>query len=104
MLSPSARTESILAENSNLSIKAFPGWGYQRIVAVRINKNKSLNVIGDTDELFNLDESSGEAVREKPHIGLNVLKSVSIAGCDLLGSCLYTAGICAGTSGKVSLL
>jgi len=34
-------------------------------------------------------------------MGLSTLFSVSIAGCDLLGSTLYTAGTCAASSGKV---
>jgi len=40
-----------------------------------------------------------EADRRKT--GLSLLFSAPIAGCDLLSSCLYTAGSCAAVSGKV---
>lgn len=34
---------------------------------------------------------------------LGILPSVAIAGCDLMGSCLYTSGVCASNSGKVNI-
>ena len=39
-----------------------------------------------------------------PHAALGVLASVSIAGNDLLSSCLYTGGICAAYAGKMAPL
>ena len=50
-----------------------------------------------------LRKNSHNAVIKVEHkkIGMTPFFSVSIAGCDLMGSCLYTAGVCASNSGKV---
>jgi len=46
----------------------------------------------------------GGAAPAAPHAALGVLASTSIAGNDLLSSCLYTGGICAGYAGKMAPL
>ena len=99
----------------------FPGWGCPQILAVELNADGKYEVVGDT----NLDATKGmksplpkkdaedivksidnEGKTGNPEFkdaqGLSVLQSVSIAGCDLLGSCLYTAGVCTVNSGLVS--
>ena len=46
----------------------------------------------------------GAPAAAPPHAALGVLASVSIAGNDLLSSCLYTGGICAAYAGKMAPL
>ena len=86
----------------------FPGWGEPRIILLDYNKSK---VVVDTATNLTKEEripsqaiekeGKVEAYVERGHKKLNTLFSVSIAGCDLMGSCLYTAGVCAYNSGKV---
>lgn len=95
-------SESILSEGRMAG--TFTGWGSQRIVTLFANPEKSLSVIGDTDgHSVEVNEEQKKKNGNEGHggAGLSVLNSVSIAGCDLLGSCLYTAGVCAFNSGKV---
>lgn len=80
----------------------FVGWGEQRVVAVLVDRQKQVSVIADTIEGEKLKARPENEIVEKKGAGLGVLHAVSIAGCDLLGSCLYTAGVCAGSGGKVS--
>lgn len=75
----------------------FPGWGGKRILAINYKAPENLNVIADTSFLQPKDQQN----HPKHHVGLNTIMSVSIAGCDLMGSALYTAGTCAAYSGKV---
>ena len=82
----------------------FSGWGSTRVVAMQCNELGKLKVVADTeDKVINL----GEVIKtDKEHGGvkLGVLLSTSIAGCDLMGSTLYTAGICASNCGKVNCI
>jgi hypothetical protein len=83
----------------------FPGWGGSRVVALNCSAEGNLKVIADTAPATALfTESDGKTKTEsKPEhsVGLTPAFSISIAGCDLLGSCLYTAGVCTSASGKV---
>lgn len=78
----------------------FAGWGTARIIALKASKEGELQTIADTN-----GEECGEAAAEGPkhhgEVSLTPVFSISIAGCDLMGSCLYTGGICALSSGKV---
>jgi hypothetical protein len=82
----------------------FPGWGEIRVITTRINEKQEIRIMADTDgTYFNqhkdfLFKSLDESIERQ---GLTTLFSVSIAGCDLMGSCLYTAGVCTVNSGKV---
>jgi hypothetical protein len=82
----------------------FPGWGGSRVVALNCSAEGNLKVIADTAPATTLfTEPDGKAEPKKEHsAGLTPAFSISIAGCDLLGSCLYTAGVCTSASGKVS--
>ncbi len=77
----------------------FSGWGTQRIIAVSVAE-KQISVIADSTEKNGII-SSVDSKPQKSRAKQTVLESVSIAGCDLLGSCLYTAGVCASHGGKV---
>jgi hypothetical protein len=67
-------------------------------------KTTHVKVIADTDTPYFIkhkrqgDNGPGFVKHEGT---LNTLLSVSIAGCDLMGSCLYTAGVCTANAGKV---
>ncbi len=85
----------------------FSGWGASRVVALQTlpvskhQENSTVTVIGDTS-VPDKFEKCDVKVKEKDHShGLTTLLSVSIAGSDIMSSCLYTAGICAYTSAKV---
>ncbi len=80
----------------------FPGWGGSRVVALNCSEVGDLTVLADTNGPV-VAKNEKEVVEHKP-AGLTPLFSVSIAGCDLMGSCLYTAGVCAFNSGKVGFL
>jgi hypothetical protein len=83
----------------------FPGWGESRVVAVRYESSEGMTVVGDTakkDYEFERVSPKSHGKLHAPGEGLSTAFSVSIAGCDLMGSCLYTAGVCAFNSGKVS--
>jgi hypothetical protein len=93
--------ESILMDG-NLST-SFAGWGSQRIVAMSVTPSKDISIIADTSSTTSSFEVK-QCPRDHLHKshGLPLFNSVSIAGCDLLSSCLYTAGVCTAISGKVS--
>lgn len=84
----------------------FFGWGTQRVMTVAVDPANNVKLIADSasptlgQPSAGTMEGGGEPERHSAK--LNVLRSISIAGCDLLGSCLYTAGVCAANSGKVS--
>jgi hypothetical protein len=81
---------------------AFTGWGTQRVVTLFVGKSKEVSVIADTDgySLANSENVTNNESQEHGH-RLSIVNGISIAGCDLLGSCLYTAGVCAANGGKV---
>ena len=78
---------------------AFAGWGAQRVILLNVLKNKELTVAADTNGLE--DKIPVVPTQEAKHHGLSLLYSTSIAGCDLMSSCLYTAGLCINVAGKV---
>ena len=82
----------------------FPDWGSKRIVVVNCLKD-TFSVAADTNypEKHNYSHVL-ENAEQKTHPKLNAFQSVSIAGCDLMSSCLYTAGVCAGYGGKVRVV
>lgn len=94
-----SRSESIL--NLGNILGSFSGWGSQRILTFLVDQEKNVSIVGDSNGLIQEYKESDSS--KKKHIGLNLLNSVSIAGCDLLGSCLYTAGVCATNAGKARL-
>lgn len=90
----------------------LPGWGASRILALQaVPKSKLVSIIGDTK---NTSEANGESDQTALPIKVNceshsteehklgTLYSVSIAGLDLTGSCLYTAGVATVNAGKVT--
>lgn len=101
---------SVFSEDQLAAI--FPGWGASRVIALQnLAKAKEIAIVGDTmpkksldnepdNKKFNFDESKNVHAHEK----LGVLHSVSIAGLDLTGSCLYTAGVATVNAGKVLLI
>lgn len=79
---------------------AFPGWGRAASIAV-------VKTAGG--ELASADEIAAGAVAPDappshgpPHASLGQFTATSIAGNDLLSSCLYTAGACAKYAGKLA--
>lgn len=72
-------------------------------MALNCSLEGKLKVIADTnDGTEQTIQNAPDEVEEKVHhVGLTPVLSVSIAGCDLMGSCLYTAGVCTANSGKV---
>lgn len=78
----------------------FAGWGTSRIIAFKASKEGDLQTIADTSGDVCSDVAT-EGPKHHGEVGLTPSLSISIAGCDLMGSCLYTAGICATSSGKV---
>ena len=96
----SSISEQILSKDRYRGL--FPGWGTSRVIVVNCLKEKSFIVAADTNTPFKKAYgNNSDNTDAKNHPRLNALQSVSIAGCDLMGSCLYTAGICASYSGKV---
>lgn len=77
----------------------FPGWGSSRVVALRYEDSAKVQVLADS-AAADLKDQTEPTYRKAAK--LSTLLSVSIAGCDLMGSALYTAGTCAFNSGKVS--
>ena len=80
----------------------FAGWGVTRVIALKASKDGELQAIADTDGEIK-EESLGEnKLHGDAHaVKLGPMFSTAIAGCDLMSSGLYTAGICANSSGKV---
>lgn len=83
----------------------FAGWGASRVVALQAlpdsgHQESTVSVIGDTSNTEKFERKDVKVKGKHAH-GLSTLSSVSIAGSDIMSSCLYTAGICAYTSGKV---
>ncbi len=98
-------SSTILVEGKFTGI--FSGWGETRIIAMKASKEGELKAIADTNGEPIKEDSTGDG-----HPGHNVehevklgpVYSTAIAGCDLMSSGLYTAGICAKSSGKVSII
>ena len=71
-------------------------------------KGRLVSAAGDDSDSGNGDKNASHAEDgddEVKHAAkLGPLLSTSIAGNDLLSSCLYTAGICAGYAGKAAPL
>ena len=84
-----------------------------KIVAVKYAASHELLTLSDTKSAWDgkipaasTPVTAGEFKKEldRRKTGLTLLMSIPIAGCDLLSSCLYTAGSCAAVSGKVVTL
>ena len=86
-------------------ISNFAGWGAEdSVYLAKDRKGRLVSAVGDET-----DDSSNNTAHDKEddikHAAkLGPLLSTSIAGNDLLSSCLYTAGICAGYAGKAAPL
>lgn len=73
-------------------------------MALNCSEEGSLKVIADTTPATEPSKQQGVGKKkeeEHHNVGLTPVFSISIAGCDLMGSCLYTAGVCTSNSGKV---
>lgn len=97
-------SSQILSEGKFSAI--FPGWGASRVLGLQALPKSRVVVIGDTatPDNFTRKELVGRDANEKLYKRrkIGTLFSLSIAGCDLMGSCLYTAGVCTVNSGKVT--
>lgn len=88
----------------------FAGWGASRVLALQTSTLadhspvSTVSVIGDTSNPEHFEKCDVKIKEKDPSHGLTTVLSVSIAGSDIMSSCLYTAGICAYNSGKVSHL
>ena len=84
----------------------FAGWGRSDVAFVSRGARGELVVSAATGGDVGGDEGGGEpsAPPAPPHAALGALASTSIAGNDLLSSCLYTGGICAAYAGKMAPL
>jgi amino acid transporter len=88
----------------------FPGWGKTRVIATKLTQKHDLLVVADTDSPVPIDYSkadegaSGTNQEHQAHTQakISTLSSVSIAGNDLMSSCLYTAGVCVVKAGKLA--
>jgi len=94
--------ENILKEGQLTG--TFTGWGTKRVIGVSLVGGTDSMVVADSTYpgiTLSIDKSKNhQQVHHEEKLG--VFSSVSIAGCDLLGSCLYTAGICAASGGKLA--
>ena len=80
----------------------FPGWGSSRIIVLNCNTVGELAVIADTNQPgVEIKKDNVEMLPPVKRKGLTPFFSVAIAGNDLMGSCLYTAGVCTVNAGKV---
>ena len=79
----------------------FAGWGVRE--EIQVTRYKRGLVSRDECEEEN-SNSGGKDVPTPPHhsTALGQLSSTAIAGNDLLSSCLYTGGICAGYAGSLA--
>jgi hypothetical protein len=94
-------SEAIFSEGQFDAI--FHGWGTSRVLALNCSQEGNLKVIADTGITGTLSSKTDENKKVVPHKpGLTPLLSTSIAGCDLMGACLYTAGVCTVNAGKVT--
>ncbi len=107
-----------MKENNNSSKRLeslhgiSPGWGEPRVLLLDYQQSKVIADSVGPDSVFHTmnqqqqhnGETLGEEAKSHKNKKLNVLMSISIAGCDLMGSSLYTAGVCAYNSGKVTLM
>jgi amino acid transporter len=82
----------------------FVGWGAEdSVFLAKDRKGRLVSAAGERDEDSN-NHKDDEKDDAKHGAKLGPLLSTSIAGNDLLSSCLYTAGICAGYAGKAAPL
>jgi hypothetical protein len=77
----------------------FSGWGGPRVLALNYYSTDEVQIIADTASVSTKNEQTTSI--HLPGTKLNTFLSLSIAGCDLMGSALYTAGTCTGNAGKV---
>eukprot|EP01039_Chlorochromonas_danica_P009568 gene9568-10575_t len=90
----------------------FPGWGASRALALQnLPITSEVAIIGDTLPKKGNDNDVNGKKRFKfapdearEHAKLGTLGSISIAGLDLTGSCLYTAGVATANAGKLAPL
>jgi hypothetical protein len=78
------------------------GWGSQRMLIAKASVEGEASVIMDTNEPGAIKHAASDKNVTHSTPSLGALPSVAIAGCDLLSSCLYTAGVCASNCGKLA--
>jgi amino acid transporter len=78
------------------------GWGHGSVVY--LSKASDGTLRDQSDPASASKARAGGAAEVGVHPGLGQLLSTSIAGNDLLSSCLYTGGICAAYAGKLAPL
>lgn len=105
-------SEQIMNDGSYAGL--FPSWGETRIICLSYGHSdgRALTAIADTshkdkEELRQHVEDTQQRIEAnaKAHDSehkITLVSSVAIAGCDLLSSCLYTAGTCASYAGKLA--
>ncbi len=86
----------ILFSEGTIATGTFGGFGERETIALLLDKKHNITIYSDK---HNKSLVTNHQPKKTAH--LSVFESVSIAGCDLLGSCLYTAGVCASNGGKV---
>lgn len=80
-------------------------WGDTSVVYVVKSSTGTLVSTNDAQSIRDSrSTSSSSSASTHKHTALGQFRATSIAGNDLLSSCLYTAGICAGYAGKMAPL
>ncbi|RYY38689.1 amino acid permease, partial [archaeon] len=102
----SSSSEPLLGDGSGADGGRVPpitiGWGSRTSVTVFKTRDGSLVSQQDVASGKAALDGSHAASKARPHPALDQFRATSIAGNDLLSSCLYTAGSCALTGGKLA--
>jgi hypothetical protein len=79
------------------------GWGETRVLALDYQSAKDVKVAADSNgPLETSKKNQNKPWKRGAPQGLNTLLALSIAGCDIMSSTLYTSSNCAKKGGKVS--
>ena len=90
-------SEPLIRRRATRVDTSFAGWGRSDTAVVSRGARGELLLSGE-----GAADGAPPAAAAAPHAALGVLASTSIAGNDLLSSCLYTGGICAAYAGKMA--
>lgn len=89
----------------------FAGWGTTDSVLLAklgtgglVSTRELESAVSVEGGLKSLEAAEAKAQSTVKHVALGPLLATSIAGNDLLSSCLYVGGICAGSAGKMAPL
>jgi hypothetical protein len=79
------------------------GWGETRVLALDYQSAKDVKVAADSNgPIETSKKNENKQWKRGAPKGLNTLLALSIAGCDIMSSTLYTSSNCAKKGGKVS--